>query len=141
MPRFAQRAFLMLVFAVPLQAFGAEHDPSCDKQNIDVSKMSSEAEAAMREKCTAQLRAEDCGINGIDLSMMSTNDQKAMKDACVDKMKDMGCSMKGVNVSKLSVADTQKLMDQCHEKLVADEQAKSAPKSSGTPATAPPNAG
>lgn len=139
MQRFAQRlvpvaAFL---FASALSVSAHDHDAGCDMQNMDMSKMSSEDKQAMREKCAAQLRAENCGINGVDMSMMSTADQNAMKESCVDKMKQMGCDVKGIDLSKISAADTQKLMDQCHDKLV-----KSASKPTAAPVAAPaPKAG
>ncbi len=137
--RFARRGVLALfVLALPISALAVGHDPTCDKQNIDASKLSRDDKAALLEKCTAQLRAEDCGIGGVDLSMMSAADQKAMKEGCVDKMKAMGCDLKRVDLSKISVAETQKMMDQCHDKLFG-APATPAPKS---PAAAPaPKAG
>ena len=130
---------LVLLCTLPFRAYAHDHDSSCDKQNIDKSKLSSEELAALREKCTEQLRAEDCGIGGIDLSMMSTDDQKAMKEACFAKMKKIGCDMKGVDMSKVSVTDTQKMMDQCHDKLVSDAHApaKATNKPGATTAPAP----
>ena len=63
---FARRVVLILAFVFAASSLAAthDHDASCDKTKMDMSKMSPDAKEAWLTKCTTQLRAENCGWHG-----------------------------------------------------------------------------